>query len=102
MKNRDELDGKAEQVKGKAKQAWGDLTDNERLHDEGVADEAAGDVQTIDGSIRCRGGSTRAGGPTNCRASVRRFTGSPVRRGVFSRLASADRLLLYLQGSGRP
>ncbi len=29
MKNRDELDGKAEQVKGRAKQAWGDLTNNE-------------------------------------------------------------------------
>jgi uncharacterized protein YjbJ (UPF0337 family) len=43
--NRDELDGKAEQVKGKVKKAVGDLTDNERLHDEGAADEAAGDVQ---------------------------------------------------------
>ena len=42
MKNQDELDGKAEQVKGKMKQAWGDLTDNERIHDEGVADEACG------------------------------------------------------------
>ncbi len=45
MKNRDELDGKAEQVKGRAKQAWGDLTNNDRLHDEGVADEAEGNVQ---------------------------------------------------------
>jgi uncharacterized protein YjbJ (UPF0337 family) len=43
--NRDELDGKKEQLKGKIKQAAGDLTDNDRLHDEGVADEAAGDVQ---------------------------------------------------------
>jgi uncharacterized protein YjbJ (UPF0337 family) len=43
--NRDELEGKKEQFKGKVKQATGDLTDNERLHDEGVADEAAGDVQ---------------------------------------------------------
>jgi uncharacterized protein YjbJ (UPF0337 family) len=43
--NRDELDGKANQVKGKVKQAAGDLTDNERLHDEGVADEAAGTVE---------------------------------------------------------
>lgn len=43
--NRDELDGKVDQVKGKVKQATGDLTDNERLHDEGVADEAAGNVQ---------------------------------------------------------
>jgi uncharacterized protein YjbJ (UPF0337 family) len=52
MKNRDELDGKTEQVKGRAKQAWGDITDNERLHDEGVADEAAGDVQEEFGKAR--------------------------------------------------
>lgn len=43
--NRDELDGKGDQLKGKLKQAAGDLTDNDRLHDEGVADEAAGNVQ---------------------------------------------------------
>ena len=43
--NRDELDGKTEQLKGKLKQAAGDLTDNDSLHDEGVADEAAGNVQ---------------------------------------------------------
>jgi uncharacterized protein YjbJ (UPF0337 family) len=52
MKNRDELDGKADQVKGRAKQAWGDITDNERLHDEGVADEAAGDVKEGVGKAR--------------------------------------------------
>ena len=45
LMNRDELDGKVDQVKGKVKQATGDLTDNERLHDEGVADEASGNVQ---------------------------------------------------------
>lgn len=43
--NKDELDGKVEQVKGRVKQGVGDMTDNERLHDEGVADEAAGEVQ---------------------------------------------------------
>jgi uncharacterized protein YjbJ (UPF0337 family) len=52
MKNRDELDGKGEQVKGKVKQAWGDITDNDRLHDEGVADEAAGEVQEGFGKAR--------------------------------------------------
>jgi uncharacterized protein YjbJ (UPF0337 family) len=50
--NRDELDGKAEALKGKVKQAAGDLTDNERLHDEGVADEAAGDTQEALGKGR--------------------------------------------------
>jgi uncharacterized protein YjbJ (UPF0337 family) len=50
--NRDELDGKADQVKGKVKKAVGDLTDNERLHDEGTADEAAGNVQEGFGRAR--------------------------------------------------
>jgi uncharacterized protein YjbJ (UPF0337 family) len=40
--NKDELDGKAEKLKGKVKQASADLTGDERLHDEGVADEAEG------------------------------------------------------------
>lgn len=43
--NRDELDGKADKIKGKVKQAAGDLTDDQRLHNEGVTDEAAGEVQ---------------------------------------------------------
>jgi uncharacterized protein YjbJ (UPF0337 family) len=45
MWNKDEVEGKADQVKGRAKQAAGDLSDDEKLHDEGVADEAAGNVQ---------------------------------------------------------
>ena len=52
MTNRDELNGKKEQVKGKVKQAWGDLTDNEPLRDEGAADEAAGEVQEGFGRAR--------------------------------------------------
>jgi uncharacterized protein YjbJ (UPF0337 family) len=43
--NRDELKGKTDQVRGKIKQAAGDLTDDDRLRDEGVADEASGDLQ---------------------------------------------------------
>ena len=38
--------------KGKLKQAAGDLTDNDRLHDEGVADEAEGSVQEGFGRAR--------------------------------------------------
>jgi uncharacterized protein YjbJ (UPF0337 family) len=56
--NRDETDGKMDQVKGKAKQAWGDITDNERLHDEGVADEASGNVQEGVGRARRKVGET--------------------------------------------
>ena len=50
--NRDELEGKTEALKGKIKQATGDLTDNEKLHDEGVADEAEGNVQDAYGKGR--------------------------------------------------
>lgn len=50
--NRDELEGKTDQVKGRAKQAWGEATNNERLHDEGVADEAAGNVKEGFGKTR--------------------------------------------------
>jgi len=50
--NRDELNGKADKIKGKAKQAWGDVTDDQKLHDEGVADEASGEVQEGFGKAR--------------------------------------------------
>jgi uncharacterized protein YjbJ (UPF0337 family) len=50
--NRDELEGKKDQVTGKIKQAAGDLTDDERLHDEGVADEVGGNVQEGFGRAR--------------------------------------------------
>ena len=50
--NRDELDGKAKQVKGKVKQSIADLTDDEKLHDEGIADEAEGDVREGFGKAR--------------------------------------------------
>jgi uncharacterized protein YjbJ (UPF0337 family) len=50
--NQDELKGKIDQVKGRAKQAAGDITDNERLHDEGVADEMGGKVQDTFGKAR--------------------------------------------------
>ena len=50
--NRDELEGKAEALKGKIKQAAGDLTDDPKLHDEGVADEVAGDTQDTLGRAR--------------------------------------------------
>ena len=52
MWNKDEMQGKIDQVKGRAKQAAGDLTDDENLKDEGVVDEAAGDVQEAFGKGR--------------------------------------------------
>ena len=50
--NRDELEGKAETLKGKIKQATGDLTNDPNLHDEGVADEAAGKTQDAFGHAK--------------------------------------------------
>ena len=50
--NKDELKGKGDQIKGRAKQAWGDMTNDERVHDEGVADEASGNLQEGFGKTR--------------------------------------------------
>ena len=50
--NRDELEGKAEQLKGKVKQGVGNMTGDEALQDEGAVDEAAGDVQEGYGRAR--------------------------------------------------
>ena len=50
--NQDELDGKATAAKGKVKHAVGHLTGNERLHDEGMVDEAAGETQESIGRAR--------------------------------------------------
>ena len=41
------MSGEMDKVKGRAKQAAGDLTDNEKLHDEGERDEAAGKVKDM-------------------------------------------------------
>jgi uncharacterized protein YjbJ (UPF0337 family) len=56
--NRDELEGKAKALKGKIKQATGDLTNNPRLHDEGVVDEVAGKAQGAVGRVRRKVGKT--------------------------------------------
>jgi uncharacterized protein YjbJ (UPF0337 family) len=50
--NRDELEGKAEALKGQVKQVAAHLTNNPDLHDEGVADEVAGRTKDAAGHIR--------------------------------------------------
>ena len=50
--NKDELNGNVDKLKGKLKQAVGDATDDQQLHDEGVADEAAGTVEAGFGKVR--------------------------------------------------
>jgi uncharacterized protein YjbJ (UPF0337 family) len=52
MRNKDEVSGKARKVTGKVKQAVGDLTEDDRLRDEGVADEASGKTQETFGRGR--------------------------------------------------
>ena len=50
--NKDEFDGKVDQVKGRIKQGAGEITDNDQLREEGTADEAKGDVQEGFGKAR--------------------------------------------------
>jgi uncharacterized protein YjbJ (UPF0337 family) len=50
--NRDELEGKSEALKGRAKQAVGHLTDDPELHDEGMADELRGEAKDDVGRAR--------------------------------------------------
>jgi len=50
--NRDELHGKARVLEGNFKQVTADVTNNPRLHDEGVADEVAGRAQDAVGLVR--------------------------------------------------
>lgn len=50
--NKDEAKGRADQIKGNLKQAAGKALDDQDLHDEGVVDEAAGDVQETFGRGR--------------------------------------------------
>jgi len=50
--NRDQIEGKAKELKGRIKQGAGDVLDDEKLQDEGVADEAEGEVQKGFGNVR--------------------------------------------------
>ena len=49
MWNKNEVDGKIDQAKGKAKQAVAKVTNDENLRAEGEADEVAGKVQATVG-----------------------------------------------------
>ncbi len=50
--NKDEVEGKWEQVKGWAKDKAGEVTGNERLQAEGEAQNAAGDAQETWGKFK--------------------------------------------------
>jgi uncharacterized protein YjbJ (UPF0337 family) len=52
MWNKDEREGRIDRAKGKVKQAWGDVTNDDRLRAEGRKDEVSGNVQEAVGQIR--------------------------------------------------
>lgn len=54
--NRDELEGKAKDLKGRMKEAAGDVANNDRLKNEGAADQAEGQVQDTMGRGRRKAG----------------------------------------------
>ena len=63
MWNKNERDGKADQVKGRVKQAVGSLTGDDKLKGAGKADEAVGKVKTAVGAAQGKVGAaiTRVG-----------------------------------------
>ena len=50
--NKDELNGKVDRLKGKIKEEVGHVTNDQELHDEGVADQTSGKVQEGFGRAR--------------------------------------------------
>ena len=56
MWNKNERDGKVQQVKGKAKQVVGRATGNRHLIDEGVDAELAGKTQATVGTVMRKAG----------------------------------------------
>ena len=50
--NRDEIKGKFEQAQGKVKEGLGHATGDQQLHDEGVADQAAGEAREGFGKVK--------------------------------------------------
>lgn len=57
MWNKDEVQGKVDRVKGGAKEAAGDLTDNDRLREEGADDKVAGEAEEAFGKGRRKVGN---------------------------------------------
>jgi len=49
---RDRAEGKVEELKGEGKQAWGDMTDDERMKAEGMGDEMKGKAEQAWGDIK--------------------------------------------------
>ncbi|MET0618823.1 MAG: CsbD family protein [Thermoanaerobaculia bacterium] len=54
--NRDEREGKTENLKGRVKEATGALVDDEKLQKEGADQRAAGELQEDVGKLRRKAG----------------------------------------------
>jgi uncharacterized protein YjbJ (UPF0337 family) len=52
MWNKDEVSGKVDKVKGRVKESAGEANNDEQLRQEGIEDQAAGDVQETFGKGR--------------------------------------------------
>jgi uncharacterized protein YjbJ (UPF0337 family) len=50
--NRDNFEGKYTELKGKIKEKWGDLTDDEYMQAEGKTDVLAGKIQQKYGGVK--------------------------------------------------
>jgi len=61
MWNKDEVQGAFENAKGKAKEAAGDLTDDEQLKEEGQNQQAVGSAQQTVGKARRKVGEAIEG-----------------------------------------
>jgi uncharacterized protein YjbJ (UPF0337 family) len=59
--DRDRMEGTVEEVKGRAKQAWGAMTDDERMKAEGMVDETKGRAQQMLGDIKDKVDDVREG-----------------------------------------
>jgi uncharacterized protein YjbJ (UPF0337 family) len=52
MWNKDEVQGKVDRAKGRVKESVGEMNNDEQLREEGVEDQAAGDVEEAFGKGR--------------------------------------------------
>jgi uncharacterized protein YjbJ (UPF0337 family) len=58
LPNNDEMEGKVDQVKGRAKEEIGNITDDDRMRAEGRAENVGGNIQEGFGTARRKVGET--------------------------------------------
>ena len=75
MWNKNERNGNLDQVKGKVKQAVGDLTGNEGLRAEGKVDETVGKTETAVGGAQEKVGAAIAAPRASLRGARRQMEG---------------------------